>query len=111
MAHLSSGESSKPQSLHKAHLLGELADANMTLAHKEEELRPLVERMQRLEDTQKRLARERRGNLDALEGIICTMGVKKKKNNNNGECKMWKLGTTNTNHQRLIFLLLSYLVL
>jgi len=35
MAHLSSGESSKPQSTQKAHLLGELADAKRSLAHKE----------------------------------------------------------------------------
>ena len=38
-----------------------------------------MERMQRLKDTQERLVREGGGNLDALQGIICTMGVKKKK--------------------------------
>ena len=51
------------QSPQKAHLLGELADAKRSLAHKEEEMRQLVERMQRLEDTQERLARERRREL------------------------------------------------
>jgi len=60
MTHLSSGESSKPQSSQKAHILGELADAKRSLAHKEEELRQLGERMQMLEDTQERLVRERR---------------------------------------------------
>jgi len=40
--------------------LGELANAKTSLVHKEEEIRQLVKRMQRLEDTQERLARERR---------------------------------------------------
>jgi len=48
MAHLSSGESSKPQSPIRAHLMGERVDAKRSLAHKEEEMRQLVERMQRL---------------------------------------------------------------
>jgi len=60
MAHLSSRESSKPQSPQKAHLMGKLADAKRSLAQKEEEMRQLVERLQRLEETQKRLTRERR---------------------------------------------------
>jgi len=60
MAHLSSGESSKPQSPQRAHLMGELAYAKRSLTHKEEEMRSLVERMQRLEDAQERQARERR---------------------------------------------------
>jgi len=39
--------------------LGELEDAKRSLAHKEEEMRQLVERMQRLEDAQERKTRER----------------------------------------------------
>ena len=57
---MSSSESSKPQSPQKAHLSGELSNVKRSLPHKEEEFRQLVERMQRLEDTQERLARERR---------------------------------------------------
>jgi len=60
MAHLSSGESSKPQSLQKAYLLGELADTKRILAQIEEEMRHLVERLQRLEATQERQTRERK---------------------------------------------------
>ena len=60
MTHLSLGQSSKTQSSHKTHLLGELVDAKRRLTHKEEEMRQLVERMQRLEKTQERQTRERR---------------------------------------------------
>ena len=59
MAHLSSRESSKPQSPQKPHLMREFADAKRSLAHKEEEMRQLVKRMQRLVETQERQARER----------------------------------------------------
>jgi len=37
----------------------EFADAKRSLAHKEEEMRQLVKRMQRLVETQERQARER----------------------------------------------------
>jgi len=40
--------------------MGERADAKRSLAQKEEEMRQLRERMQRLEGTQERQARERR---------------------------------------------------
>jgi len=60
MAHLSSRESSKPQSPQKAYLLGELADTKRTLAQKEEEMKQLVERLEILEVTQERETRERR---------------------------------------------------
>jgi len=60
MAHLSLGESSKPQSPQKAYLLGELADAKRRLNDKEKEMRQLVEMMQKLEETQERKAREKR---------------------------------------------------
>jgi len=60
MAHLSSRESLKPQSPKKAHLMRELADTKRSWAHKEEGMRQLVERMQRLEETRERQARERR---------------------------------------------------
>jgi len=60
MYHLSSGESSKLQFLQKPRLLGELEDANRSLASKEEEMRKLVKRKQRLEEAQERQVRERR---------------------------------------------------
>jgi len=60
MGHLSFGESSKPQSPQKAYLLGELAVTKRILAQKEEEMRHLVERLQRLEAAQERQTRERR---------------------------------------------------
>jgi len=60
MYHLSSQESSKPQSPQKPRLLGELEDAKRCLTHKEDKMRQLVERMQRLEDAQERQVRERR---------------------------------------------------
>jgi len=81
-------ESAKPQSPQKARLLGELADAKRSLAHIEEKMRQLVERIQRLEDTQERLARERRQEPKQTTGTICTMEVKNKKKKIE-ECKMW----------------------
>jgi len=60
MAHLYLGKSSTSQSPHKAHLLGELEDAKRSLAHKEDKMQQLVERMQRIEDAQERQVRERR---------------------------------------------------
>jgi len=39
MHHLSSGESSKPQSPQKARLLGDLEDTKRSFTHKEEEMR------------------------------------------------------------------------
>jgi len=86
MYHLSLGKSSKPQSPLKVRLLGELEDANRSLTHKEEEMRQLVERMQRLEDAQERQAREGDVSLEELLDIICIMGVK----NNIGESTIWE---------------------
>jgi len=60
MAQLCSRESSKPLSPQKTRLLWELKDTKRSLAHKEEEMRQIVERIQRLKDTQERLVRERR---------------------------------------------------
>jgi len=60
MAFLSSGESSKPQSPQKVFLMGELAATNRYLAQKEEEMRQLEERLQRLETTHERQPRGRR---------------------------------------------------
>ena len=51
ITHLSSGESSKPQSPQKAFLIGELATARRSLAQKEEEMRQMEERLQRLESS------------------------------------------------------------
>jgi len=51
MTHLSSGESSKPQSPQKAFLMGELAAAKRSTAQKDEEMRQMEERFQRLEAT------------------------------------------------------------
>jgi len=50
MHHLSSGESSKPSSPQMAHLLVELEETKRSLVQEEEDIRELVERMQRLED-------------------------------------------------------------
>jgi len=60
MAHISSGESSKPQSPEKAFLMGELAAAKRTIAQKDEEKREMKERLQRLEPTYDRPERGRR---------------------------------------------------
>ena len=60
MAHLSSGESSKPQSPQKTSFLGELAETKRTLTQKEEEMRQLIEMLQRLEAIQERRPRGRR---------------------------------------------------
>jgi len=60
MAHFSYGESSKPQSPQKARLMGELVKAQRSLSQKEEEMRKLLERIQRLEANQESMVRERR---------------------------------------------------
>jgi len=57
---LSSGESSKLQSPQKARPLWELEDTKRSLVHKEEKIWQLMERMQRLEDTQARQNCERK---------------------------------------------------
>ena len=62
MAHISSGESSKPQSPQKAFLMGELAAAKRSLAQKDEKMRQMEERLQRLEATYDRPQRGRRYN-------------------------------------------------
>jgi len=60
MGHLSLGESSKPQSHHKAHLLGELMEVKKRMVHKEEEISQLAKRVQKLEEAQARHTQERR---------------------------------------------------
>jgi len=60
MAHLSSEESSKPQSPQKAFLMGELAMLKRSLAQKDEEMRQMEERLQRVEATYDRPQRGRR---------------------------------------------------
>jgi len=60
MGHFSLGESSKPQSYHKVHLLGETVEVNKRLAHKDEKISQLVKRLQRLEEAQARQIQERR---------------------------------------------------
>ena len=60
MTHISSGESSKPQSPQKAFLTGELAAAKRTIAQKDEEMRKMEERHQRLESAYDRPQRGRR---------------------------------------------------
>jgi len=57
MAHLSSGESSKPQSTQKAVLMRELVAAKRSLTQKEEEMRQLEGGLQRLETAQVRQPR------------------------------------------------------
>nr|AFN88195.1 phytoalexin-deficient 4-2 protein [Phaseolus vulgaris] len=49
MANLSSGESSKPHSPQKAYLIGELKDAKLAIAQKDEVIRQMEARLQRLE--------------------------------------------------------------
>jgi len=49
MAHISSGESYKPQSPQKAFLMGELPATKRSIAQKDEEMRKMKERHQRLE--------------------------------------------------------------
>jgi len=60
MGHLSLGESSKPQSHNKAHILGELVEVKKRMVHKDEEISQLVKRLQRLEEAQARQTQERR---------------------------------------------------
>jgi len=49
MAHISRGESSKPQTPQKYFLIGELATAKRTIAQKDEAMRQMEERFQSLE--------------------------------------------------------------
>jgi len=49
MANFSSGESSKPYSPKKAYLIGELKDGKQTIAQKDEVIRQMEARLQRLE--------------------------------------------------------------
>jgi len=60
MDNLSSGESSKPHSRKKAFLIGELKEAKRTITQKEEEMRQLEERLQRLEMMNERPQKQRR---------------------------------------------------
>lgn len=60
MAHISIGESSKPQSPQKAFLMGELAAGKRTITQKYEEMRQMEERLQRLELTYAKPQRGRR---------------------------------------------------
>jgi len=62
MAHISSGESSKPQSPQRAFLMGELVTAKRSLDQKDEEMRQMEERLQRLESVHDRPSRGRRWN-------------------------------------------------
>jgi len=62
MAHISIGESSKPQSPQKAFLMGELATAKRSLPQKDEEMRQMEERLQRLESVHDRPSRGKRWN-------------------------------------------------
>ena len=73
------GESSKPQSPQNALLFGELEDAKRSLAHKEVEMRQLVERMQWLKDAQENKLEKGGESLEELQDITCFMEVKKKK--------------------------------
>jgi len=50
---------SKPQSYHKAHLLGELVEVKKRMVHKEEEISQLAKRLQRLKEAQARKTQER----------------------------------------------------
>jgi len=109
MHQLSLVESSKPPSPQKANLLVELEETKRSLMQKEEYMRQLVERMQRLEDTQERQTESGDGSLEELLDNTCTMEVKKKKKI--GECKILKLGAHIIINQRRLYLFLNYLVL
>jgi len=60
MDHLSSVDSFKPHSPQKAFLIGELKKAKRTIAQKEEEMRQMEERLQRLAMINERPQRQRR---------------------------------------------------
>jgi len=60
MGHLSLDEPLKPQSYHKAHLLGELVEVKKRLVHKDEKISQLAKRLQRLQEAQARKIQERR---------------------------------------------------
>jgi len=60
MDHISSGESSKQHSPQKAFLIGELKEAKRTIAQKDEAMRQMEERLQRLEMMNERPPRQRR---------------------------------------------------
>jgi len=62
MAHISSGESSKPQSPQKAFLMRELTTTKRSLAQKDEKMRQMEKRPQRLESAHDRPPRGRRWN-------------------------------------------------
>jgi len=62
MAHISSGEYSKPQSPQKDSLMGELAATKRSLAQKDEHMRQMEERLQRLKSAYDRPPRGRRWN-------------------------------------------------
>jgi len=62
MTHISSGESSKPQSPQKAFLMGELATTKRSITQKDEEMRQMEERLQRLEAVYDRPQRGQRYN-------------------------------------------------
>jgi len=82
--------------------LGELVDAKRRMPHKDEEIRQLAERLQRLEEAQERQTREGDGILKEILGIICAIGFK----NEIGECTILKNDTINTNNnQRILFIL------
>jgi len=72
MAHISSGASSKPQSYHKAHLLGELVEVKKQLVHKEEKISQFVKRLQRLEEAQVRQTQEEEDHILLPNGTINT---------------------------------------
>jgi len=60
MSHLSSRESSKPPSLQKESLMVELEKTKRSLVQREEDIWKMMERLQRLNESQDRQNRERR---------------------------------------------------
>jgi len=60
MGHFSLGQSSKPQSYHNAHLLGEHEEVQKRRVHKDEKISQLAKILQRLEKAQARQNQERR---------------------------------------------------
>jgi len=76
MAHLFSGKSSKPHSPQKAFLMGELATTKRSLEQKDEEMRQLEERLQRLETAHVR--QPRGGSIGELQGASLNMATMRK---------------------------------
>jgi len=90
MNHISSGESSKPHSPKIVFLIGELKEAKRTITQKDEKMRQMEEKLQRLELAYERphhVRRHHQRHESRSSKII--MDMKKKPN---GGCTILKIG-------------------